>query len=125
MRDYFDQLDVDYEPLLPGSIITDNINFNIGKRVLPKDELLSTVVGATLYRAAIEQFDYLASGEYYLPDEVPEVLLRPFREFVEAHALQGTLDVIFTFVENVGGLLDAPLLYVIQNFGITLINALL
>jgi hypothetical protein len=124
-RDYFDQLDVDYEPLLPGSIITDNINFNTGKRVLPGSELLGTVAGATLYRAAIQQFDYLSSGAYYLPDEVPEVLLRPFREFVESHALQGALDVIFTFAENVGDLLEAPLLYVIQNFGITHINALL
>lgn len=78
-----------------------------------------------MYRASIEQFDYLASGAYYLPDEVPEVLLRPFREFVETHALEGALDVIFMFAENVGNILDAPLLYVIQNFGITHINALL
>jgi Uncharacterized conserved protein len=122
---FFKQLDVDYEALLPGSIISENVNFNTGERVLPGSEILGTVAGAVLYRASIEQFDYLASGAYYLPDNVPEVLLRPFREFVEAHALQGALDVIFTFAENVGNLLEAPLLYVIQNFGIIHINALL
>ncbi|KAJ5664900.1 uncharacterized protein N7477_007348 [Penicillium maclennaniae] len=122
---FFRQLNVDYEPLLPGSIISENVNFNTGERVFPGSEVLGTVAGAVLYRASIEQFDYLASGAYYLPDEVPEVLLRPFREFVEAHALQGALDVIFMFAENVGNILDAPLLYIIQNFGITHINALL
>jgi hypothetical protein len=124
-KDFFNQLDVDYEPLLPGSIITENVNFNTGERVLPGNEPITTVAAAVLYRTAIEQFDYLASGAYYLPDEVPEVLLRPFREFVEAHALQGAMNLIFMFAENVGDILEAPLLYVIQNFGITHINALL
>ncbi|KAJ5303881.1 uncharacterized protein N7443_003541 [Penicillium atrosanguineum] len=122
---FFSQLNVDYEGLLPGSIISEHVNFNTGERVLPGSEILGTTAGAVLYRASIEQFDYLSSGAYYLPDEVPEVLLHPFREFVEANALQGALDVIFMFAENVGNILDAPLLYIIQNFGITHINALL
>lgn len=124
-KDFFGLLNVDYEPLLPGSIITEHVNFNTGERVPPNSELLTTVVAALLYRASIEQFDYLASGAYYLPDEVPEVLLRPFREFVETHALQGALDLIFMFAENVGNLLETPLLYVVQNFGIAHIDALL
>ena len=124
-KDFFEQLDIDYEALLPGSLITENVNFKTGKKVLPRSEVLGTVAGATLYRNAIQQFDYLATGAYYLPDEVPEVLLRPFREFVEEHALQGALSVIFTFAENVGDLLEAPLIYVIQNFGIPQITALL
>lgn len=35
------------------------------------------------------------------------------------------MDVIFMFAENVGDLLNAPLLYVIHNFCITHIDALL
>lgn len=124
-KNFFSQLNVDYEALLPGSIIIENVNFNTGKRVLPGNELLGTIAGATLYRAAIEQFNYLSTGAYYLPDKVPEALLRPFHEFVEEHALQGAMDVIFMFAENVGDILNAPLLYVIQNFGITHIDALL
>ncbi|KAL5340202.1 hypothetical protein BJX70DRAFT_361805 [Aspergillus crustosus] len=123
-KSFFEQLDLDYELLLPGSIITSNVNFETGELVLPGNGILGTVVGALLYRGAIEQFDYLSTGAYYLPDEVPEVLLRPFREFVETHALQGALNVIFTFAENVGDLLDRPLHYVIQNFGIPQIDAL-
>lgn len=114
-----------YEPLLPASVITENVNFETGERVLPGNGLLGTVVGALLYRSAIEQFDYLSTGAYYLPDEVPEVLFRPFREFVETYSLQGAMGVIFTFAQNVGDILDFPLLYVIQNFGIPQINALL
>ncbi|KAL4944949.1 hypothetical protein BDV06DRAFT_219755 [Aspergillus oleicola] len=124
-KDFFAQLDVEYEALLPGSLLTQHVDFTTGERTLPGSEILTTVVAATLYRASIEQFDYLSTGAYYLPDEVPEVLLKPFREFVEDHALQGAMDLIFTFAENVGNILDQPLLYVIQNFGIPQIDALL
>ncbi|KAI9926048.1 hypothetical protein ASPWEDRAFT_37956 [Aspergillus wentii DTO 134E9] len=124
-KDFFAQLNVDHELLLPGSIISEHVNFKTGKKVPPGNGILGTVAAAALYRGAIEQFHYLSTGAYYLPDEVPEVLLRPFREFVKDHALQGAMDLIFTFAENVGNLLDTPLLYVIQNFGIPQIDALL
>ncbi|KAL2851331.1 hypothetical protein BJX68DRAFT_254905 [Aspergillus pseudodeflectus] len=124
-KSFFAQLDVDHELLLPGSLLTKHVDFSTGKSALPAAGILGTLAGATLYRAAIEQFDYLATGAYNLPDEVPEVLLRPFREFVDAHALWGALEVIFTFAENVGDLLERPLLYVIMNFGIPQIDALL
>ncbi|KAJ5908612.1 hypothetical protein N7495_001294 [Penicillium taxi] len=124
-KDFFAQLNVDYEILLPGTILSHSVNFNTGKTVAPGADILETVAAAVLYRAAIEQFDYLSTGLYTLPDPVPEVLLRPFKEFVEKHALQGALELIFTFAENVGDLLEAPLIYVIQNFGIVHIDALL
>ncbi|KAL2858576.1 hypothetical protein BJY01DRAFT_256716 [Aspergillus pseudoustus] len=124
-KSFFAQLDVDYELLLPGSMLTKHVDFTTGKTALPASGILDAGTGAALYRAAIEQFDYLATGAYYLPDEVPEVLLRPFREFVDAHALWGALEIIFTFAENVGDLLERPLLYVIMNFGIPQIDALL
>ncbi|KAL6231379.1 hypothetical protein BDW75DRAFT_247927 [Aspergillus navahoensis] len=124
-KDFFAQLDVDYEPLLPGTILTQYVNFRTGERVLPGSEPLTTVAAALLYRGAIEQFSYLAEGLYDLPEEVPEILLRPFREFVDKHALWGAVDLIFTFAENVGNMLDRPTLYVIQYFGIPHIDALL
>ncbi|KAL2816221.1 FAD/NAD(P)-binding domain-containing protein [Aspergillus cavernicola] len=123
-KTFFDQLNVDYEPLLPGSILTKYVDFSTGQSALPGDGILGTVAGALLYRGAIEQFDYLSTGAYYLPEKVPEVLLRPFREFVKDHALQGALNVIFTFAQNLGDLLERPLLYVIMNFGIPQIDAL-
>ncbi|RAL02572.1 FAD/NAD(P)-binding domain-containing protein [Aspergillus ibericus CBS 121593] len=124
-KTYFSQLDVDYEALLPGSLLTNYVDFRTGKPALPGDGILDTITGLLLYRAAIAQFDSLSTGAYYLPDPIPEVLLRPFHEFVSAHALQGALTLIFEFAENVGDLLNTPLLYVIQNFGIPQIDALL
>jgi hypothetical protein len=124
-KEFFAQLNIDYEPLLPGAILTEYVDFRTGKRVLPGNDIVTTTVAAALYRAAIEQFDYLATGAYYLPDEVPEVLLRPFREFVESHGLHRAVDLVFMFANNVGNLLDTPLLYVIMNFGIPQIDALL
>ncbi|KAL4976886.1 hypothetical protein BDW66DRAFT_166195 [Aspergillus desertorum] len=124
-KDFFAQLDVEYEPLLPGTILTQYVNFRTGERVLPGNELLTTAAAALLYRGAIEQFDFLAEGLYDLPEEVPEILLRPFREFVDKYALWGAVDLIFTFAENVGNMLDRPTLYVIQYFGILHIDALL
>ncbi|KAL4903074.1 hypothetical protein BDW74DRAFT_186658 [Aspergillus multicolor] len=124
-KDYFAQLNVDYESLLPAAILTQHVNFRTGERALPGSELLTTVAAALLYRGAIEQFDYLSEGPYNLPDEVPEILLRPFREFVDKYALWGAVDLIFTFAESVGNMLDKPTLYVIQDFGIPHIDALL
>ncbi|KAG5985206.1 hypothetical protein E4U55_000451 [Claviceps digitariae] len=124
-RDLFGLLKVDYEPLLPATFSTQHVNFRTGQKVPGNSNILGILSGAVLYRTAIQQYDYLATGAYYLPDPVPEELLRPFREFVEKHHLHGALAVIFMFAENVGDLLDTPLLYVIQNFGIPQINALL
>ncbi|KAG5926529.1 hypothetical protein E4U42_003179 [Claviceps africana] len=124
-RDLFDLLQVDHEALLPASFTTQHVNFRTGAKVPGNGNILGILSGAVLYRAAIQKYHYLASGTYDLPDPVPEELLRPFREFVEKHLLQGALSAIFMFAENVGDLLETPLLYVIQNFGIPQINALL
>ncbi|KAG5929702.1 hypothetical protein E4U53_002380 [Claviceps sorghi] len=124
-RDLFDLLKVEHEALLPASFTTQHVNFRTGAKVPGDSNILEVLSGAVLYRAAIQKYDYLATGAYYLPDPVPEELLRPFREFVEKHHLQGVLSTVFMFASNVGDLLETPLLYVIQNFGIPQINALL
>ncbi|KAG6034533.1 hypothetical protein E4U41_006509 [Claviceps citrina] len=124
-RDLFRLLRVDHEPLLPASLATQHVNFRTGQKVHGNGGPLGLLGGMLSYRAAIDKYGYLASGAYDLPDPVPEELLRPFREFVDRHRLQGALSAIFTFAENVGDLLETPLLYVIQNFGIPHIRALL
>ncbi|OJJ32699.1 hypothetical protein ASPWEDRAFT_743519 [Aspergillus wentii DTO 134E9] len=123
--DYFAKLGIDHEPLLPGSLKTDNVNFLTGKKVRPPSGLLDTITAALQYRSAIQQFSYLEYGVYNLPDPVPEDLLRPFGEFVFKHNLQGALNLIFLFAHGVGNLLEVPTLTVIANFGIPHINALL
>lgn len=125
-REYLSRLDVDYKPLLPASLDTDYVNFKTGQTVPSGYNILSTLLAATLYRGTIEKFDYLKDGLYNLPDPVPDELLRPFGEFIENNALeQGALDLIFTFASGTGNMLETPLLYVLQDFGIAHVDALL
>ena len=115
------------DPKLVGrpSFICDWVDFTTGERALTPDGLLTTVVGAVLYRTAIQQFTSLQNGTFHLGDPIPEDLLIPFSKFVEKHALQGTLQLVLMFTQNVGNILDAPTWLVIRDFGIPHINALL
>ncbi|KAL4767940.1 hypothetical protein BDW60DRAFT_220085 [Aspergillus nidulans var. acristatus] len=125
VRDFFDQLHVEYEQFIPAANRTDRVNFRTGERVHNEPYLGDPIPALLRYRAALEQFDYLSTGGFYLPDEVPEVLLRPFREFVEANDLHDALFVIWTFSDALGDILETPLLFVLQLFGTPHINGLL
>ncbi|KAL4998502.1 hypothetical protein BDV10DRAFT_201203 [Aspergillus recurvatus] len=125
VRDFFAQLHVEYEQYTPPANRTDRVNLRTGERVrndpYPEDPTPTLL----RYRAALEQFDYLSTGGFYLPDDVPEVLLRPFREFVEANDLHDALFAIWTFSDALGDILETPLLFVLQLFGTPHINGLL
>ncbi|KAJ0426581.1 hypothetical protein BJY00DRAFT_92141 [Aspergillus carlsbadensis] len=120
-RNFFDLVGVPYQNFTAPAATYGFINFETGERVDPGHSL-DPYTAATQYLAALQPFDYLSTGAYYLPDEVPEVLLRPFREFVEAHSLQGVLQFVQTWTEAVGNLLETPLLYVIQGFSLSPID---
>ncbi|KAK5993915.1 Beta-cyclopiazonate dehydrogenase [Cladobotryum mycophilum] len=96
-----------------------------GKKVAPNPNNLGFGEAAALYLNAIKQYNFTSEGTYDLPQPVPEELLRPFGEFVQKNRLEGALPLIFTFASGVGNILETPLLYVLQNFGIAHINALL
>ncbi|KAL4948186.1 hypothetical protein BDW69DRAFT_189493 [Aspergillus filifer] len=123
--DFLEQLHVDWEIYVPPLIHTDYINFKTGMRVPDNNSLLDTVLALLRYRASIQPFEYLRSGGYYLPDPVPEILLRPFKEFVEEHDVAGVLRLLYTFSDPLSDVLGTPLLYVLQMFGIPQIDALL
>jgi hypothetical protein len=123
-RNFFDLVAVPYQKFTAPAATYDFINFETGERVNP-GQSLDPYTAASQYLAAIQQFDYLWTGAYYLPDDVPEVLLRPFREFVEANSLQGVLQFVQTWTEAVGNLLETPLLYVIQGFSLSPIDGFL
>ncbi|KAL4863592.1 hypothetical protein BDV12DRAFT_206391 [Aspergillus spectabilis] len=125
VKDFFTQLDVEYELFRQPTIRTDYINLQTGERVPSDNNILGMILATIRYRKVIEPFDYLIPGAYELPDEVPEALLRPFREFVEEHGLQAALPLIYTFTDALGDILEAPLLYVLQLFGSSHIDALL
>ncbi|KAL2799032.1 FAD/NAD(P)-binding domain-containing protein [Aspergillus keveii] len=123
-RNFFDLVGVPYENFTAPAATYDFINFETGERVNPGHSL-DPYTAASQYLAALRQFDYLWTGAYYLPDEVPEVLLRPFREFVEANSLRGVLQFVQTWTKAVGNLLETPLLYVIQGFSLSPIDGFL
>ncbi|RDW79105.1 uncharacterized protein DSM5745_05957 [Aspergillus mulundensis] len=125
VRDFFNKLHVEYESYWPSANNTDRVDFRTGARVPVSGDPVDPIPAILRYRAAIEQFNYLSTGGYFLPDPVPEALLRPFREFVEANDLQDALTVIWTFSEPLGDILEAPLLFVIQMFGISHMHGLL
>ncbi|KAK7717665.1 hypothetical protein SLS64_003160 [Diaporthe eres] len=62
-------------------------------------------------------FPFLSEGTFDLPDPVPADLLMPFGQFVAKYNISDVVSVIFTFAHTVGNLLEAPTLYVVQNFG--------
>lgn len=62
-------------------------------------------------------FPFLSEATFDLPDPVPEDLLMPFGQFVAKYNISDVVSVIFTFAHTVGNLLEAPTLYVVQNFG--------
>ncbi|KAA8649281.1 hypothetical protein EYZ11_007959 [Aspergillus tanneri] len=124
-RNYFRRLGVEWRLLLPDTLIMENVNFETGKRVPPPGGVLATIAAAILYRGVIEKYDYLRNGTISLPDPVPEELLRPFREFVSEHRIEGALSLIFTFCQNLGNLMDVPTIYIIQAFGIQQVDAIL
>ncbi|KAL4815004.1 hypothetical protein BDW67DRAFT_165098 [Aspergillus spinulosporus] len=125
VRNFFDQLQVEYEQYIPAANRTDRVNFRTGERVRNEPYTEDPTPALLRYRAALEQFDYLSTGGFYLPDEVPEVLLRSFREFVDANDLHDALFVIWTFSEALGDILETPLLFVLQLFGTPHINGVL
>lgn len=63
-------------------------------------------------------FPFLGEGTFDLPDPVPADLLMPFGQFVAKYNISDVVSVIFTFAHTVGNLLEAPTLYVVQNFGV-------
>ncbi|KAI9376631.1 hypothetical protein BJX61DRAFT_550830 [Aspergillus egyptiacus] len=124
VRDFFTQLEVPYEIPVQPTVVTTHVNFRTGETVPPPSPSDEATAALLRYEAAVQQFAFLSTGIYDLPDPVPEVLLRPFREFVHTYDLQAALQVIRVWSKPVGDLLEAPALYLIQDFGISHFNGL-
>ncbi|KAL4803802.1 hypothetical protein BDV18DRAFT_39595 [Aspergillus unguis] len=122
VRDFLALLGVEHE-LYTSAIQTDYVNFKTGQRVSSTTDPAGLVGALTRYRLALQQFSYLERGRYNLPEEIPEVLLRPFSEFVDMHDLHDLLPIVYIYAYPIGDVLASPLLYIIQLFGISHINA--
>ncbi|KAK4124232.1 hypothetical protein N657DRAFT_655535 [Parathielavia appendiculata] len=122
-KEFFALLDVDYESLLPGSWASKHIDSRSGKRIWPGSDILTTAVAAVRYRTAIGEFDYLATGAYCLPGRGPRSAPPPVPRICREAQPPRRYRLIFTFAQNVGNILDTPLLCVIMDFSISQIDA--
>ncbi|RDA82435.1 hypothetical protein CP532_6279 [Ophiocordyceps camponoti-leonardi (nom. inval.)] len=127
-RSYLQRLGVQHKALLPAATRTDYVDFKTGLKTDHfEPTFLELLPAIMLYRLRVGRFDFLRRGLFSdLPDPVPEELLQTFGEFIEKYKFpQYLLDLVFTFASAVGNLFETPLLYVLQDFGIPHVEALL
>lgn len=120
--DYFDYFNI---PLttVPASSgeQPQRIDFRTGT---PVDASQGNVTDAiSRYAAQLLQYPYLSVG-FDLPDPVPEDLVLPFGEFVEKHDLGAAMDVIFSYAQGVGDILELPTIYVMKYVSLEVLQAM-
>ncbi|KOS16989.1 Uncharacterized protein ESCO_005920 [Escovopsis weberi] len=123
-KNFYERLGVAYEKYVePGRNMY--VDFKTGKRLpQPMGMNLSTIV--PMYNKAIANFSYTADGTFNFPEPIPEELLGTFGQFLDAHPeLKPALNLVYMFAQGVGDLLNAPLLYVLQNVGLVHVDAIL
>jgi hypothetical protein len=123
---YCSQLNV---PLIPlpssGARPSANVDFRTGAPVAipPTDPVaLDTAIG-TYLQILETQFPYLDSG-FNLPNPVPPDLLNPFGDFVTKYGLEAMVPTVFAFAEGLGNILANPAIYVLKNFGLSVVSAI-
>ena len=81
----------------------DYVDFRTGKVVayVPEDP----TAALQAYYALLQQYPYLEKG-FELPDPVPEDLLLPFGQFVQKHNLTDTSQLIYSFAQGLGNVLE-------------------
>ncbi|KAE8449544.1 hypothetical protein EG329_008153 [Mollisiaceae sp. DMI_Dod_QoI] len=104
--------------------VTEYIDFKTGKPVTPSFTQAEVTSAIVTYFQLILQWPFLVEG-YTLPNPVPADLLLTFRDFVNKYGIQAAIPTILTFVQSVGDLLNTPTIYVVQEFGITQVEAAL
>ncbi|KAK2761651.1 hypothetical protein FQN54_001479 [Arachnomyces sp. PD_36] len=124
-RTFLNRLNIDSEPLRQVSNESRKVNFNTGEQVPEEEPAVDTTASLLQYSLALSNFPYFLDGAYDLPDPVPEDLLIPFGEFVKKYNVESIIPIAFVFAHSVGNLMDTPAIYVIQDFGIPHVTALL
>ncbi|KAI9843740.1 MAG: hypothetical protein M1838_002483 [Thelocarpon superellum] len=105
----------------PGAV-TEYVNFRTGEvasNFTPTDP--SAALAA--YGAQAAKYPYLEAG-FDLPYPVPDDLLLAFGDFVKKYNLQCAVQFIFSFAQGLGDLLAQPTIYVLKNFGLSLLEDL-
>jgi Flavin containing amine oxidoreductase len=83
-------------------------------------------IGALLlYRQILAtEYPYLDDG-FYLPNPVPEELIRPFSEFIANRGLEALFPTAFQFGQGLGRVLENPAIYALKNFSAAVVDSIL
>jgi hypothetical protein len=73
------------------------------------------------YGQQAAQYPELEAG-FYLPDPVPEDLLMPFGHFVDKYNLSDAVQIVASFGQGLGDILNLQTLYVFKNFGLDILR---
>lgn len=122
VQDYFNHFGIPLTTVPPsGGEQPQRIDFRSGT---PVDASQGNVSDAlSRYAVQLLKYPYLAVG-FDLPDPVPEDLTLPFGEFVQKHDLGAVVDVIFSYAQGVGDLLQLPTIYVMKYVSLEVLDAM-
>ncbi|PKS05180.1 hypothetical protein jhhlp_008548 [Lomentospora prolificans] len=126
VRDYFSRLGVEVQKADLGSSNTRYLDFATGEAVPGFEPASQEALGAALetYSEIIaDRYPNISLG-YELPDPVPEELLKPYSEFVEANGLQALVHMVNNIAGANGNLWERPTLYGIKVFSPMLLAAI-
>ncbi|KAE8379735.1 hypothetical protein BDV26DRAFT_291048 [Aspergillus bertholletiae] len=121
VQEYFDHFHIALEkvPVLGQRSTPRRIDLRTGTPVSPATGDMSSALAA--YSTQLLKYPYLETG-FNLPNPVPPDLLLPFGEFVKKYSLEGVVDIIASFNQGVGDLLQQTTLYMLKYFNLNVIQ---
>jgi hypothetical protein len=125
VRNYFGNLGVAVQKGGPGGGEQVFYDFSTGQSVPGYEPFSQEAVAAATEKflgIVQEQFPYIGPG-YDVPDPVPEELLTPYSEFIEANGLEAIVGLANSLAGCNGNLLDRPTLYGLKAFSPQLVQA--
>lgn len=123
-KEYFDRLGVKYKKAF---INTDNgvklyADFERGK-LIPDYKPPNMTRAMINYAQQALRYPELTKG-FVFSDPVPKDLLLPFGKFVEKYDIGDAMEVIYTFCQGFGNLLERLTVYVLKTFDLSVLNDL-
>jgi hypothetical protein len=126
VTDYLNSLNVPFQevPQFPSTILYGD--FQTGNLVNYTPPAQQDVAAAliTYQQILVNVYPYLDAG-YDLPDPVPTELLQPFGNFVVKYGLEALVPLIFEYDQGIARFLAAPTLYVLKQFSLSVVSAIL
>ncbi|KAE8387134.1 hypothetical protein ETB97_001815 [Aspergillus alliaceus] len=124
VRDYFNHFGIALErvSVLGQQLTQRRVDLRTGTPVGPAEG--NMLLALASYAGQLLKYPDLNSG-FNLPEPVPPDLLLPFGEFVKKYKLEGVVDIIATFNQGAGDILQQLTLYMMKYFGLDVLQGAL